>query len=40
VVIKKDSVEKSNLSEFESVPLKKGSFERVVENGVEFWRWQ
>jgi hypothetical protein len=29
------------LSEAERVQLKKGSFERVVvENWVEFWRWQ
>jgi histone H3/H4 len=28
------------LSEVERVQLKKSSFERVVKNSVEFWRWQ
>jgi hypothetical protein len=42
VVIKKGSVEKSQLSpEVERFQLKKSSFELVVvENWVEFWRWQ
>jgi hypothetical protein len=42
VVIKKGSVEKSQLlSEVERIQLKKSSFELVVvENLVEFWRWQ
>jgi hypothetical protein len=39
--IKKGSVERSEFSEVERVQLKKNSFERVVvENWVEFWRWQ
>jgi hypothetical protein len=38
---KNDSVEKSQLlSEVERVELKKSSFESVVKNLVEFWRWQ
>jgi hypothetical protein len=41
MVMKKDSVEKSQLSEAERVQLKNGLFERVyVEIWVEFWRWQ
>jgi hypothetical protein len=42
VVINKSSVEKSRLlSEVERVHLKKSSFERfLVENLVEFWRWE
>jgi hypothetical protein len=40
VVIKKGSVEKSELlPEIERLQLKKSSFELVVENWVEFWRW-
>jgi hypothetical protein len=42
VVIKNGSVEKNQLvSEVERVQLEKILFERVVvENWVEFWRWQ
>jgi hypothetical protein len=41
VVVKKGSVEKSQLSEVERIQLKKGSFDLVVvKNWVEFWRWQ
>jgi hypothetical protein len=38
MVIKRGSVEKRQLSEFERVQLKKTSFELVVvENLIEFW---
>jgi hypothetical protein len=28
------------MSEFERIQLRKSSLEGVVENGIEFWRWQ
>jgi hypothetical protein len=41
VIIKKGPVEKSYLlSEVVRVQLRKSSFEGVVKNWVEFWRWQ
>jgi hypothetical protein len=41
VVIKKDSVEQSQLSEVERIQLKKSSFESVVvKDWVKFWRRQ
>jgi hypothetical protein len=38
MLIKKGSIEESQFSEATRVQLKKSSFERVVENWVEFWR--
>jgi ketopantoate reductase len=38
--MKTGSVEKSQLPEVERLQLKENSFELVVENRVEFWRWQ